>query len=175
MEDLEEDMEFPGDERGGHVKIPVMTLGAMPTQARPSPGINIEWVGLFHSIINTNDSDRPLLILLESCATMLPTFPIWWPSLAQVVRSRRQQPRPTSGRKSAAKSAARDLSKPTAIVLSCAPSLLSSHTGVAHSQTNVAPHEDDGANWWGSVETDGEGRKMRDDYRLETLRDSELE
>ena len=175
IEEMEEDMDFPGDERSGHVKIPVMTLGAMPTQARSPPGINIEWVTFFHSIIDSNESDRPLIILLESCATMLPTFPMWWPSFAQVVRSRRRQSRPPAGRKSAAKSAARDLAKPTAIVLSCAPSLLSSHTGMAHSQTNLEPQEDDGANWWGSVETDSEGRKMRDNYRLETLRDSELE
>lgn len=168
-------MDFPGDDRGGHLKIPVMTLGAMPTQARSSQGINPEWVGLFQHMIDTNDSDRPRIILLESCSTMLSTFSIWWPSLAEALRTRRRQSRPTSGRKTAAKSPVRDLTKPTTVVLSCAPSLLGSHTGTAHSQTNVAPHEDDEGNWWGSAEGDVDGRRMRDSHRLETLRDSDLE
>ena len=175
LEDMDEDMDFPGDDRGGHVRIPVMTLGAMPTQAQSSPGINPEWVGLFHHMVNMNDSDRPRIILLESCTAMLSTFPIWWPSLAEALRTRRRQPRPTSGRKTAAKSAARDLIRPTSVVLSCAPSLLGTHTGTAHSQTNVAPQEDDGGNWWGSAECDVEGRRLRDHHRLETLRESDLE
>jgi hypothetical protein len=172
-DDRDGEMEF--NESGeGHIKIPVMTLGAVPGQSHKATAsaISADWVGFFHAIINVNDSDRPRIIYLEACSTMLPTFSTWWPSLAQTLRSRRQKTRQTGGRKTASRSGG-ELGRPTTVVLSFAPSLLHSHAGV--SGENAAGRHRHEEAWWGSAEDDVEGRTTRDNFRLETLRDSDLE
>jgi hypothetical protein len=164
-------MDFP-EEMGpeGHFKIPVMTLGALPGQSHePTPhSINDDWVAYFGSLINQHDSDRPRILLLESCSTMSSTLPIWWPSFAEAVRSRRRKARATPGRRNGSKPTVWDLVKPTSIVLSFAPSMLSSHTA------NSKPGQDEEI-WWGSEESDAKGRQHRDASRLEALRASNLE
>ena len=167
-EDGDEDMDFPE----GHMKIPVMTLGNMPSPGRPSAAIEADWVALFQSLINVHDSDHRRIILLESSCAMLPTFPSWWASLAEAVRIRRRQSRQTAGRKTA-KSNTWELIKPTTVVLSFAPSVLDSHTGAV--DTDGMTHNGDDDIWWGSAESDSAGRRLRDNYRLEALRDSDYE
>lgn len=139
------------------------------------------------------------VILLESTAAMSPTFEIWWPSFLEAVRQRRRGPPPPKTPKNAkpTRPTAPTTTKPTTIVLSIPPSLLPTHMkefmkpsdtvdpgheerirgvieafGASVGQINVIDGSERGEQeklWWSGEERDMEGRKRREERRLNAI------
>lgn len=172
------------------VSIPMLSITRSPLQPSsmssptpPTSPINDDWLEFFARIVNHEHCEgQRRIILLESSTAMSSTFDTWWPSFVEAVRRRRSNAGPRSSRGKAKQA---ELRNPTTVILSCTPSFL--HVGSDFAPTQPAQsfassiaaklggviedRPDAGPqNWWAGDESDEEGRRQRDQDRLEALR-----
>lgn len=153
-------------------------------------GPQSNWVSFFEGLLAREGEKDRLIVLLEASSTMAASFSIWWPSLLHAVRNRRQTPSSggTGRRRSQPSSAA--LTKPTTIVISCAPSLLTTHTvqdpvdaadkstGVTASGFGPGKRQIGDAEevplWWSAAEDGDATRTVLERRRLAALKSGNL-